>query len=116
MAEATGVRDNDWNVAKINSMPHRRFNPDFHRDADYRKGTDAAIPQRDVQRRALKRRHGDLVEGRLARKRGHFRNQMESRSVPQEPVINGIALACASTSVLEDLDPKSVVSLQNPEF
>jgi hypothetical protein len=48
----------------------------------------ARFAQRDVQRGALKRRHSDLVQDRLARLRIHLWNQMEARRVPQEPRLN----------------------------
>ena len=83
--EATSVRDDNRNVTKINSVPHRGFDANFHGDADDTKAINAAIAQGDVQRCAFERRHGDFVEDCLVRQWIHLRDQMESRGVPQEP-------------------------------
>src|SRR5438094_10628867 len=85
MTETAGVFNNHRDVTKIRALPYRRFNADFHGDADNGKGIDAAIPQRDVKRGTFERRHGDLVEDGFAWQWIHLRNQMESRRVPQEP-------------------------------
>src|SRR5258705_3855995 len=85
MAETAGVLNNNWDIAKIRALTHRRFDADFHGDADNDKDIDAAIPQRNVKRRTFKRRHGDLVENGFARQWIDLRNQREPRRVPQEP-------------------------------
>src|SRR5580692_12292955 len=85
MTETAGVFNNHRDVAEIGALPHRRFNSDFHGDADNGKGVDAAIPQRDVKRRTFERRHSDLVEDGFAWQWIYLRDQMESRRVPQEP-------------------------------
>src|SRR5216684_636537 len=85
MTETTGVSDNDGNVTKISPMSHRRFNSDFHGDADDGKGINAAIAQRDVKGCPFERRHGDFVEDGFARQWIQLRNEVESRRVPQEP-------------------------------
>jgi len=46
MAETTGIFDNHGDVTKISTMPHCRFNTDFHGDADDGKRINAAIAQR----------------------------------------------------------------------
>src|SRR5438477_5633912 len=85
MTETAGVFNNHRDVTKIRALPYRRFNADFHSDANDGKSIDAAIAQRDVQWRAFKRGHCDLVEYRLAGQWVHLGNQMETRRVPQEP-------------------------------
>src|SRR2546430_11457945 len=91
MAKTTRVFHNHWNVTKIRAVPHRWFNADFHRDADNRKCINATITQGDVEWRAFKCRHGDLVEYGFARQRIHLWNQVESRRITQEP---GLDLIC----------------------
>src|SRR6266852_837148 len=85
MTVTASIFDDHWNVTKISALPHRRFNPDFHGNADDGKGIDAAIAQREVEGRALKRRHGDLIEDGLARQGMQLGNLSEPRRVPQEP-------------------------------
>src|SRR5437764_6274168 len=84
MAETTGIFDDHCNVTKVRAVPHCWFNPDFHRDADNHKCINAAIAQRNVERRAFKCRHCDLVEYGFARKRIHLWDQVKSRRIPQE--------------------------------
>ena len=85
MAKTTGILNNHRNVPQISAMPHCRFNADFHGNTNDGKSINPAIAQRDVQWRAFKRGHCDLVEYRLAGQWVHLGNQMETRRVPQEP-------------------------------
>lgn len=74
MTKAAGVLHNYWDVAKISAVPDRGLDSDFHCDADDSKSIDTAIAQRNVQRRAFKSRHGDLVEDGFARQGIQLRN------------------------------------------
>src|SRR3989442_1524692 len=47
MTETAGVFNNHRDVTKIRALPYRRFNADFHSDANDGKSIDAAIAQRD---------------------------------------------------------------------
>src|SRR5437870_13570056 len=84
MTETAGVFNNHRDVTKIIALPYRMFNADVHSYANDGKSIDAAIAQRDVQWRAFKRGHCDLVEYRLAGQQIHLGNHLKSRRVPQD--------------------------------
>ena len=77
VAGPAGVAYDDGDVAEVGGVPHRRLDPDLDRDAHDEVGGHAAVPQHDVERRPLERRHRDLVEHRLARPRLELRRQLE---------------------------------------
>src|SRR5437016_13229450 len=91
MAGTTGIFDNHGYVTKISTMPHCRFNTDFHGDADDGKRINAAIAQRDVQRCPFERGHSDFVEDGFTRQWIQLRNEVKSRGVPQEPGLTSSA-------------------------
>jgi hypothetical protein len=65
MTGSTCVRDNNGDVTQIRTMPDGRLNPDLGCHANDYKCVDPAVAQSDVQGRAFKGRHRDLVDDGL---------------------------------------------------
>src|SRR5258705_12963269 len=79
MAGAAGIFDHPRNDSEIGGVARGRLDADFHRNAHNGERADAAIAQREGERRTLERRHRELVEDRLARPRLQFGDDGKAR-------------------------------------
>src|SRR5215471_20521183 len=70
------IRRQHRNETEVRGMPHGWLDPDLQRDADNSERFDSAIAQDQLERRADKRGHADLVKHELARQRRELRKQL----------------------------------------
>ena len=92
IARAAGVGDDHRNEAQVCCVARGWLDPNLGCDPDDGDRQDSAVAQRKRERRSFKRRHGDLVEYGLVRRRSQLGDDLKAGRVAQEPRCHGVRL------------------------
>jgi hypothetical protein len=75
---AARISHDNGNVAQVGGMPHGRFEANLDGHSGNQIRAHATVAQHDVERSALERGHGDLVDDRLPGARLEFLGELEA--------------------------------------